>query len=44
MPRNVVAQTENLLTYTNVNYGFTIKYPSDWNVDDSNHRHGSSIW
>lgn len=36
MPRNVVAQTENLLTYTNVNYGFTIKYPSDWNVDDSN--------
>ena len=32
---NVVAQTE-FLTYTNVNYGFTIKYPSDWNVDDSN--------
>jgi hypothetical protein len=33
---NVVAQTENFLTYTNTNYGFTIKYPSDWNVDDSN--------
>ena len=33
---NVVAQTENFLTYNNVNYGFTIKYPSDWNVDDSN--------
>jgi hypothetical protein len=35
-PGNVVAQTENFLTYTNTNYGFTIKYPSDWNVDDSN--------
>lgn len=35
IPGKVVAQTE-LLTYTNVNYGFTIKYPSDWNVDDSN--------
>jgi hypothetical protein len=35
-PGNVVAQTENFLTYTNTNYGFTIKYPSDWNIDDSN--------
>ena len=23
------------LTYTNVNYGFTINYPSDWTVNDS---------
>jgi hypothetical protein len=29
-------QTKNFLTYTNTNYGFTIKYPADWNVDDSN--------
>jgi hypothetical protein len=35
IPGNVVAQTENFLTYTNTNYGFTIKYPSDWNVDES---------
>ena len=35
IPGKVAAQTE-LLTYTNVNYGFTIKYPADWNVDDSN--------
>jgi hypothetical protein len=25
----------NFLTYTNADYGFTIKYPSDWKVDDS---------
>ena len=26
----------NFLTYTNTNLGFTIKYPSDWTVDESN--------
>jgi hypothetical protein len=36
IPGNVAARTENFLTYTNVNYGFTIKYPSDWKVYDSN--------
>jgi hypothetical protein len=40
IPYNAIAQglstTENLLTYTNSDYGFTIKYPSDWIVDDKN--------
>src|SRR5918911_704193 len=26
----------NFLTYTNTNLGFTIKYPSDWTVNDRN--------
>jgi len=26
----------NFLTYTNTDLGFTIKYPSDWTVDDAN--------
>jgi hypothetical protein len=26
----------NFLTYTNTNLGFTIKYPPDWTVDESN--------
>jgi hypothetical protein len=25
----------NFLTHTNTNLGFTIKYPSDWSVDES---------
>jgi hypothetical protein len=25
----------NFLTYTNTDLGFTIKYPSDWTVDES---------
>jgi hypothetical protein len=38
IPYNVLAQqtTENFLTYTNVDYGFTIKYPSNWVVNDNN--------
>jgi hypothetical protein len=26
----------NFLTYTNTDLGFTMKYPSDWTVDDKN--------
>lgn len=40
IPHNVLAQetTENFLTYTNTDYGygFTIKYPSDWIVNEDN--------
>jgi hypothetical protein len=38
IPYNALAQetTENFLTYTNTDYGFTIKYTSDWVVDDKN--------
>ena len=38
IPYNALAQktTENFLAYTNTDYGFTIKYPSDWIVDDKN--------
>jgi hypothetical protein len=35
----VTAQTSarvSFLTYTNIDYGFTIKYPSNWSVDDKN--------
>ena len=32
---SVSAQTK-YLTYTNTNVGFTIKYPSDWTVNDTN--------
>jgi hypothetical protein len=34
----VIAQTNasTYLTYTNTDYGFTIKYPADWTIDDKN--------
>jgi eukaryotic-like serine/threonine-protein kinase len=31
----------NFLTYTNTNYGFTIKYPSDWIVEEN--KTGSTV-
>jgi hypothetical protein len=39
MSNLVRAQTSvhvSFLTYTNIDYGFTIKYPSNWSVDDKN--------
>lgn len=31
-----ISTTQNFLTYTNSDYGFTIKYPSNWVVDETN--------
>jgi hypothetical protein len=33
---NAQQDNTNFLTYTNTNLGFTIKYPPDWTVDESN--------
>jgi hypothetical protein len=34
-PSAATSASSNFLTYTNTDLGFTMKYPSDWTVDDS---------
>lgn len=37
IPPNAIAQQDNtnFLTYANTDYGFTLKYPSNWTVNDT---------
>jgi PsbP-like protein len=36
IPATAQQDSSNFLTYTNIDLGFTMKYPSDWTVDDTN--------
>ncbi len=42
-PTPIVDKTENWKTYTNTDYGFEIKIPSDWTVESGNSKGGGGL-